>query len=239
MSEKLKPSNRLMNVAAYLPKGAIFADIGSDHAYLPCHVCMQDSTAKAIAGEVNVGPYRSAEETVNHYNLANMVDVRLGDGLAVIRKGEIKQLVIAGMGGTLIHAILENGKDKLKSVERIITQPNVDAKSVRTWMVKNNYEIIAEEVIEENGHFYEIIVGDLNTSGNTLELTEKELLFGPLLLQNKSDAFYSKWKQEMEKLKFVIIQMKQANVPVNDKISQFQSELEWIREEIQDGKNNP
>ncbi|WP_188453637.1 tRNA (adenine(22)-N(1))-methyltransferase [Virgibacillus oceani] len=239
MSNNFKLSKRLTRVAAYLPAGALFADIGSDHAYLPCYVCLLDNNAKAIAGEVNAGPYDSARETVNHYKLTQRIDVRLGNGLEVVKQGEIKQLVIAGMGGSLIRSILEDGEDKFDCIERIITQPNVDAKNVRSWMMKNNYTITSEEVIEENGHFYEIIVGDVNTSGNISRLTDKKLFFGPLLLQNKTNAFYRKWEREQNKLQFVIEQLKQAKIPNDVKLEKFQTELEWIREELQDDKYNP
>ena len=52
-SEKL--SKRLASVASFVEQGAILADIGSDHAYLPCHLVMEGRILKAIAGEVVKG----------------------------------------------------------------------------------------------------------------------------------------------------------------------------------------
>src|SRR5688572_1442382 len=117
--EQFRLSKRLKEVAAFLPRGAWFADIGSDHAYLPCFICSGDSTSKAIAGEVNRGPFESAQKNVRKLGLEHQIEVRLGDGLEVIHlSDQIKQLVIAGMGGGLITKILVEGKDKLVSVER-------------------------------------------------------------------------------------------------------------------------
>ncbi|WP_042145958.1 class I SAM-dependent methyltransferase [Paucisalibacillus sp. EB02] len=232
MTEEIKLSNRLLRVASYLPKGAIFADIGSDHAYLPCFVCQNDPTAHAIAGEVNVGPLSSAQETINKYELKDYVEARLGDGLSVLQQDEVNQVVIAGMGGSLIRSILENGQDKLLSVDLVIAQPNVDEKNVRNWFMENNFKIQDETILEENGHIYEIVVG--KRVNYTITLTEKEQLFGPKLLTQKNKLFYKKWESEREKLIRVINQMQNAKFQDHHKLRKFQEQLGWIEEVLED-----
>src|SRR5699024_9282011 len=99
-------SKRLQTVASFLSAGTTFADIGSDHAYLPCYVCLRDSSAQAIAGEVNVSPYKRVLNTVQHYRLEQQIDVRLGSGLSILRQGGVCEIEIAGMCGSLIPTIL-------------------------------------------------------------------------------------------------------------------------------------
>ncbi|UJL44864.1 tRNA (adenine(22)-N(1))-methyltransferase TrmK [Virgibacillus sp. NKC19-16] len=236
MRNRIKLSKRLNKVASYLPKGAFFADIGSDHAYLPCFVCMHDRTARAIAGEINKGPARSAADNVSLYGLSDVVEVRLGDGLQVLKTDEISQLVIAGMGGTLIRSILGEGAGKLHSVQRIIAQPNIDARSIRRWFLENAFTITNEEIVEDSGHIYEIIVADRGEvkSPYADDRKEQQLLFGPLLLKNKTKAFYKKWKIEYEKLYFVINQMKKGKVQDIEKIERFETELRWMKEVLCD-----
>lgn len=227
-------SKRLMTVAAFLPEGAFFADIGSDHAYLPCYVCSKDSSAQAIAGEVNQGPYESASETVAAFQLNNQIDIRLGDGLEVLANDQVKQLTIAGMGGSLITDILECGKEYMNSVERIIAQPNIGERNVRKWFLENNFTITHEVIIEENDHMYEILVADkgLEYTPYINDLKEKQLIFGPILLDERPSLFYKKWRIQHKMLAQVIWQMNQATIKNEEKIDRLQRELQWIQEVI-------
>src|SRR5690606_27790955 len=147
-------------------------------------------------------------------------------------QNEVNQVVIAGMGGSLIRTILENGKDKLSSVNLIITQPNVDEKNVRNWFMENHFNIQDESILEENGHIYEVIVGKRVNDATTL--SEKEQLFGPKLLAQRNELFYKKWESERVKLNRVISQMQNAKNQDREKISKFQEQLGWIEEVLED-----
>jgi tRNA (adenine22-N1)-methyltransferase len=234
MQTAINLSNRLRKAASYLPKGSLFADIGSDHAYLPCFVCLTDPTAKAIAGEINEGPYNNAFQTVEKYKLQHQIDVRLGNGLEILKKGEVHQLIITGMGGALIRSILASGADKLAEVNRIIVQPNNESGTLRKWLEKYRYTIFDENILEENGQIYEIIAAEQQKQKQQHPLlTEKELLFGPILMKKQSDVFIKHWKHQYKKYKQVIEEMKKAKVPNNEKLLQFEEEMNWIEEVIQ------
>ena len=51
-----KFSKRLETVASFVPQGQLLADIGSDHAYLPCYLVHKGIASTRIAGEVVKGP---------------------------------------------------------------------------------------------------------------------------------------------------------------------------------------
>lgn len=235
LQEPVKLSKRLKSVAKFLPAGVKFADIGSDHAYLPCYVCMKDPAALAIAGEVNEGPFESAKENVKIHGLETRVSVRLGNGLDVIEvEDRVDHVVIAGMGGALITEILHAGKAKLAQVDRLILQPNIEARKVRQWLYGNGYHLTAEQMLEEKGHIYEILVADRQGSNPYDEaIMDKQFFFGPYLLKEKSPVFLKKWRMEKEKLTSIVIQMKKAETPNLEKIKQFTKELTWIEEVLQ------
>ncbi|WP_117169201.1 tRNA (adenine(22)-N(1))-methyltransferase [Paraliobacillus sediminis] len=237
MNEKLL-SNRLHMVARYLPAKAYFADIGSDHAYLPCYVCSIDPTAFAIAGEINEGPFQSAKNQVKALNLTSQIEVVKGNGLEVIGNYPVRQIVIAGMGGGLIRSILDSGKDKLSKIERIIAQPNVDAHLVREWFSTHHFQLVSEQIVKEDGHIYEILIADNGDGLIGYQDLGKELLFGPHLLREKNEAFIEKWESEKNKRLRVIEQMKQARNINFEKIASFKQEVKEIEEVIEGAGDN-
>lgn len=196
-------SERLKKVAAYVPARAILADIGSDHAYLPCYLALNGVIQKGIAGEVVSGPYESARKQVQLEGLESAIEVRLANGLAAIEANDkITTITIAGMGGPLIASILNDGKDKLANVQRLILQPNLHAKAIRNWAIANRWTIFQEEILKENEKIYEILV--LEPSTTPVFYSEQELLMGPLLLKEKTPVFIEKWEKEISQWKRIL-----------------------------------
>ncbi|MEH7074072.1 tRNA (adenine(22)-N(1))-methyltransferase [Neobacillus drentensis] len=194
-----KLSARLATVADHVPTGARLADIGSDHAYLPCYLAKNKGIPYAIAGEVAEGPCQLAERNVLAEGLSDVISVRLGDGLEVIQNGEVDCITIAGMGGALIASILENGKEKLSSVKRLVLQPNISAISIRNWFINNNWELVAEEILEEDGKIYEVLIGEKGDPYKPYKNNKTMgLLVGPYLVQKQGQTFKKKWRTEMK-----------------------------------------
>ncbi|MED1602453.1 tRNA (adenine(22)-N(1))-methyltransferase TrmK [Alkalihalophilus marmarensis] len=227
-------SKRLQRVAAYVPKGSKTADIGSDHAYLPCYLCLEDQTAKAIAGEVNEGPYLSAVSQVRQSGLTDRISVRRGNGLEVIEHADqVDVITIAGMGGALITSILEEGKGKLKEVDRLILQPNVSAVTIREWLDREGWSLTSEEIIEEDHKIYEILVAD---RGENVMLYEedrkKKMLLGPYLINEMNEAFQKKWTYEMKNWERILTQFERATETpeLSAKKDELKHKIEMVQE---------
>ncbi len=230
-SEKL--SKRLEAVAKYIPTGDRLADIGSDHAYLPCYMVQKELIPFAVAGEVVKGPYLSAKSHVEELKLSENIAVRLGDGLAVIQPGEVDTITIAGMGGSLIASILEQGKPKLAGVKRLILQPNISAISIREWLLDNGWGLIAEEILEEDGKIYEILVAEQGHEREAYQKNlEQGLLLGPYLLQERNAVFQKKWLMEKETWKKIIDQLQRASTAAEneDKKQELLRKIKLVEE---------
>ncbi|GET11738.1 SAM-dependent methyltransferase [Ligilactobacillus agilis] len=206
-----KLSNRLLTAAKYVKTGAVLADIGSDHAYLPAYLALNKQIKFGIAGEVVKGPFENAQHEIKKEGLVGKVEARLADGLAAIElTDQVDTITICGMGGPLIASILEKGKAKLVNHPRLILQPNVGEKEVRKWLMQAGYAIVAEEILAEDGHTYELIVADYAPA--EAHLNEQALMFGPLLMQAKNPVFISKWRQEILKQEEILTHLEQAKV---------------------------
>ncbi|WP_077618832.1 tRNA (adenine(22)-N(1))-methyltransferase [Bacillus sinesaloumensis] len=205
-----KLSKRLETVASYIPKGAILADIGSDHAYLPCYAFLNGIITRGVAGEVAEGPLQSAKKQIKKNNLDLKIEARKGDGLEVIQPNEVTCITIAGMGGSLIRSILDNGKDKLQGVERLVLQPNIGASTIREWLIENGWELIAEEILEEDKKIYEVLVAENGDPLNPYENKEQEILLGPFLVKEKNAVFKKKWSHELKHWENIMSQLEIA-----------------------------
>ncbi|MDN4525419.1 tRNA (adenine(22)-N(1))-methyltransferase [Fictibacillus fluitans] len=227
-------SLRLKRVAAHVHREAVMADIGSDHAYLPCYLILEHQVVYAIAGEVNEGPYQSAHNEVQAANLQNKISVRKGDGLEILSPNEADVITICGMGGQLISSILEKGKTKLQGVKRLVLQPNVGADTLRKWLKKENWILVHEEIIKEDGKIYEILVADrVEKEQPYTEKEELELLLGPFLMKEKNEVFFDKWKGELHQWENILKQMELSESPdLAERKASLQKRIDSVKEEL-------
>lgn len=153
----MKLDNRLAAIAGLVPKGSRLADIGSDHAYLPCALVREGQVAHAIATDKNEGPYEAAKRTIQDEELIGQVEARLGDGLAPIKPGEVDVLSISGMGGNLMQEILAAHPEVLESVSTVVLQPQNAAEELRGWIYDRGWHIDEEELAIEDDRIYTIL----------------------------------------------------------------------------------
>ena len=118
---------------------------------------MKKEYQKVIAVDISQNSLEKAIDFIKLRNLDKYIDIRLGDGLEVIKPFEVDTLVIAGMGGLLIRDILDKDWDKRDSITHFILQPNIASEALRKYLYDNNFEIIDEKLVMEDRKFYEII----------------------------------------------------------------------------------
>ncbi|WP_232695350.1 tRNA (adenine(22)-N(1))-methyltransferase [Brevibacillus daliensis] len=231
---QIQISKRLQTIASYCPQDAIIADIGSDHALLASYLLVKHEARFVIAGELNEGPYQAAVRQIASLTAKDHASVRKGDGLAVLEPNEAEVICIAGMGGQLIASILNNGITKLGKVKRLILQPNVGEDSLRRWLYDHGFQLVAEEILEEDGIIYEIIVaepGNPESPYQSDRWSRDELMqIGPFLLQKKSAIMQKKWINELDKWVKIKERMQQSTrEETREKLSEIDGKITWIK----------
>lgn len=223
-------SKRLNAAAEFVPAGARLADIGSDHAYLPCDLVEKKKIKFALAGEVASGPYERSKAEVQKRKLETFIQTRKGDGLAIIKpEDRIDTVSICGMGGLLITDILSQGKKegKLHSVEWLVLQPNVGQASVREWLDHNQFIILDEKIVYENKKYYEIIFAKLDKQKKTAIYSLEDYTFGVKLRKECHPLFVKKWQLEKAKFEQILERLKESE---NKENAQQKKILEKIKE---------
>lgn len=240
--EQWDVSQRLQTIAKYVPDKKKVADIGADHALLFIHLAKEGRLHKGIVGELNRGPFENAQDRVRMMGLSSFIEVRQGDGLAVLQQGEVEVIVVAGMGGALISQILEEGKEKLLGVERLILQPNIGGKRVRQWLLKHQFTIIEETIVEEAGIFYEIIVAEPGENPSLYEqplLTPAQLMeIGPVLWQKKHVLLRKKLMEDLKAKQKVLKQLEKGRTEealcrkreLLEEIKLWEKVISWLSE---------
>ena len=185
MSE-LKISQRLCTAASFVRDGAVVADIGTDHAYLPIYLALNGRIKSAYASDINVGPIERANENIEKYGLKNLITTKVEAGLNGIEKIAPTDIVICGMGGELIVKILENSPYIRQNGIRLILQPMTHVKEVREYL-QDGFSAIAENVVCEDGKIYQILC--LQYVGGFHPLSELEKELGKINIENHSESF--------------------------------------------------
>lgn len=187
-------SKRLIECAKYAKGFDYIADIGCDHAYLAIYAVKNNYVKKAICYDINEGPIIQAKKNINKNNLSKFITATVADGISIL-DGLVDVVSICGMGGELIYDIIYKDVLKLKNVKRLILEPNVDVFMVRK-LCELGFKIVNEEMIEDKGHIYEIIILERGSSN----LDELDIKYGPILRRQKNELFINKYQKKLDNL---------------------------------------
>ena len=179
-------SIRLKAIVSMIEECDSVIDVGTDHGYVPIYLVKNGIIKSAIASDINKGPVEKARNNIIHNNASAQISCRLGSGLSTINKGEAQIAIIAGMGGNLIRDILEADLDVVKQFKYMILQPVQNAEVLREYLYITGYNILDEEICNDDGKFYEIIKVKYNNKPVILDSIYYEI--SKILLDKKNEV---------------------------------------------------
>ena len=195
-------SKRLNWIINEMDKADVIMDVGTDHGYIAIELIKRNIAHKVIASDINKDPLNKAKLNVSLEGLSSEIELRLGGGLAPVKNNEVQGVLIAGMGGNLIRDILEKDIDKVKNMKYLVLQPAQNPEVLREYLYTGNYEVIDEDVCEDEGKYYELFKVRYKENNST-KLEEIFYEISPVLLNKKSEVFKSYLHEKADKYKKV------------------------------------
>lgn len=231
-------SERLNTILSLVSQSKCVADVGCDHGFVSIELINRKIAENVIAMDIRQGPLMRAQEHIMQTRLSDKIQTRLSDGVAALKPGEADSLIIAGMGGNLVIHILENGKETVKDMKQCILQPQSEIQKVRKYLRENDFKIIEEKMVFEDGKYYPMMkvrppVAD--TAGEDTEVKcwdTVQLKYGKLLLEKQHPVLREYLEREIRIYQSILEGLKAKD---SDRIRQRKEELEQELVEAEKG----
>lgn len=200
---------RLAAVAALVPEGARLADVGSDHGLLPLALLARGHVRFAVATERTEERARAIRRPPPGAAWAGRFAVRAGEGLSPLRSEDaIDTLVVAGLGGRTIAAILGSEAPPGVGPRRLVLQPRTEPAVVRAWLSTHGFLLEAETLVAERGR-YHLTLGA--APGDDAELYRDPVLSrddllaaGPRIVRARSAEAADLWRRERDRFAAIL-----------------------------------
>ena len=195
-------NRRLSSAAELVRQGAHFADVGTDHAYLPLFLLASGRIADAICTDVNSGPLQIAKRNAEQAGLYDRIRFILTDGARELSGLGITDMAICGMGGELISSIIDAAPYLKSEGIRLILQPMSRRGHLLRYLFAEGFCVVDEKYSFDAGKYYYCFAAEY--TGVRKEITEFEAEFGKVppraeitpeqlgYLEGKARALYSK-----------------------------------------------
>ena len=133
-----KLTNRLKAIYKHIVSGGA-ADIGTDHGYIPVRLALSAYPERLVASDVSSESLDKARQTAVKHNVYDEIDFIHCDGLSDISPINLKNIIIAGMGGETIATILSKAPWTSEDERLLILQPMSKSDLLREWLQQNSY----------------------------------------------------------------------------------------------------
>lgn len=174
---------RLSEMIRMLPKCGIVADIGTDHGRLGAQLLLTGKCGKVWFSDISAPSLEKARGLIARRGLQERAEFFVGDGARAL-PGAPDAAVIAGMGGETIAGILRSAGERLAN-SVLVLEPNVGVELVRRALMETGRRITVERVVRAARRRYVLIRAERGEAA----YTERELIVGPVLLKESSEAF--------------------------------------------------
>ena len=206
---------RLRCAADLVPRCSVAADIGADHGRLACYLLSNNICDRMIVSDISADSLAKSKRLLMLHGLDRRAKLVVADGLDAINE-PVDAVVIAGMGGRTIAAILRN-YDKIGEA-RLIVSAHTEMHLLRQKLYEYGFCFESETVVRANGRFYTVV----SSRRGQAEYSLRQLYTG-IELRGECVKEYLQWRYDVEAAR-------------RNNISQVH--LKWLKEEIERENGN-
>ena len=204
------------------------ADIGTDHAFLPCHLMRTGVCQHMIAADVSEKALSRARANITRQGLTDRARIVLADGLDAVDR-PCGCISVMGMGGETMADILRQGRDKLMGAV-LVLGAHTELTLVREAIRDVGYHIVQERLCRAAGRFYVFWRAEPGAEAST----PADLRYGKLLWQEDKALLleYAAWRmrvhQERER------GLLSASTPDETAIREAQADVAWYSTKLEE-----
>lgn len=195
--QRVHLDRRLKTVADFVRTGKRIADIGTDHAFIPCFLYQQGARA-LFACDILEGPLAAAKATMYLYGITEKTNNN-SEGISLIHCDgldgvpQVDDVIIAGMGGEMIADIISRCKYINKDMHFIL-QPMTRDWVLRRELYKMGLYIDREKTAVVSGKVYTVML--CLYDGVKREIDDKFAFLG----KNNDKEYFEKVTVLLEKM---------------------------------------
>lgn len=156
---------RLELVLELAGTGRLAADIGADHGRLSCALLQRGRFEQVIATDVSGSSLEKARALKEKCMAEGNLILRVGDGLAPLAPDCPEVILLCGMGGELIAAILQRSLELAQNARRLVLQPMGGAGCLREYLVTHGFCIVQDRLVRDAGRTYQVITAQPGREG--------------------------------------------------------------------------
>lgn len=164
----------------------LFADIGSDHAFLAIEALRRGVAERVIAADINPLPLEKGRQNAMAHGVE--MDFILSDGFDGLEEFNLTSAAVCGMGGELIAKMLDRSTIAKKC--SLVLQPMSAQEDLRKFLWDNGFNIIGESFVFENGKAYTLM--NVKFDGIKRSYTYNQLYLGKGTSSSPEFAEYCK-----------------------------------------------
>lgn len=229
----IKLSKRLNKIAELVDFGASVIDVGTDHGYVPNFLCENKISSDIIATDISKNSLEKSIDLTRELGNEKFVRNILANGIVDENRDNI---IIAGLGGIQIAEIIANSIDIAKSSKKLILQPMQKTNILRRELNNMGFEIFDEEIIYEDGRYFEIILAKFSNNINK-NLKEKDFYFSKKLIEKKDKTYLSYLEEKKTYLKSIISSFDPNSIRSKKRSEELNNLLSLVEEAIDEISN--